>query len=81
MPKAVYMHQQPNTDAAPQRPPIDKSQIEHFLRMLLRGSKWATIQTFTDKEPKPNPDPFAKVFNVNRITQAVLEKYEQGAGV
>jgi putative DNA primase/helicase len=62
-------------------PRIDKSQFPHFLRVLDPDAKWFTIQTFTDSEQKPTPDPLAKVFNVSRITRAVLDTYAQGAGI
>jgi hypothetical protein len=75
------MHQQPLAEPVFQRPLIDKSQIEHFLRLLIRDDKWATIQTFTDREGKPSPDPLAKVFTVSRITRPVLDKYVDGAGI
>ncbi len=60
---------------------IDRDQIGHFLRTLDPDAKWFTIQMFTDREHKPTPDPLAKVFNVNRITDDVLDLYAQGAGV
>jgi RepB DNA-primase from phage plasmid len=68
-----------NPAAQPLDTPIDRDQIRHFLRTLDPGAKWFTVQTFTDREHKPNPDPFAKVFNVSRLTRPVLDLYAQGA--
>src|SRR5215475_2460604 len=48
-----------------------------FLRMLIRDDKWVCIQTFTDREPKPEPDTLAKVYTVSRITRAVLDRYAE----
>jgi len=79
MPKAVHMHLEGNP--APQRPPVDKSQFPHFLRLLDPDAEWFTLQTFTDQEQKPRPDPLAKVYTVKRITTAVLDRYADGAGV
>jgi hypothetical protein len=70
-----------HTTETPQRPPIDRSQFDHFFRMLDPNAKWFTFQTFTDREGKPNPDPLAKVFNLSRFTRPLLALYEQGAGV
>src|SRR5262245_44800602 len=61
---------------------IDRSQFDHFFRMLDPNAKWFTFQTFTDREGKPNPDPLAKVFNLaRRFTPPLLTLYEQGAAV
>src|SRR5262245_33883354 len=61
---------------------IDQSQFDHFFRLLDPNAKWFTFQLFTDREGKPNPDPLAKVFNLNRrFTRPLLDLYEQGAGV
>ena len=73
------MHTQ--SDTGRQRPLIDRSQIEHFMRTLDPNAKFFTVQTFTDHEHKPTPDPLAKVFNISRFTRGVLDLYEQGAGV
>ena len=51
---------------------IDKSQFPHFLRMLDPNATWFTIQTFTDRENKPTPDPLAKVYNVSRIAREMF---------
>ena len=74
-----------STNASPASEPrrgprIDPSQFEHFLRVLDPNAKWLTFQTFTDREQKPQPDPFAKVFNASRFTRGLLDLYEQGAG-
>src|SRR5215510_5390817 len=61
---------------------VDKSQFEHFLRMLDPNAKWFTFQTFTDREKdKPDPDPLARVFNLSRFTAPLLRLYAEGAGV
>jgi hypothetical protein len=61
---------------------IDQSQFDHFFRLLDPNAKWFTFQLFTDREGKPNPDPLAKVFNLNRrFTRPLLDLYAQGAGV
>ena len=65
----------------PQRPAIDRAELEHFLRLLDPNAKFFTIQTFTDREQKPNPDPLAKVYNISRFIRPVLDLYAQGAGV
>ena len=38
-----------------------------FLRSLDPTAKWFTVQTFTDRELKPKPDPLAKVLNVTAL--------------
>jgi hypothetical protein len=63
---------------------IDKSQFEHFLRLLDPNAGWFTHQTFTDCEKnKPSPDPRAKVFNLPPFTfsKTILDLYRDGAGV
>ena len=65
----------------PRDAPTDRDQIEHFMRALDPDAKWFTIQTFTDREHKPSPDPFANVFNISRFTRGVLDLYAQGAGM
>jgi putative DNA primase/helicase len=61
---------------------IDRSQFDHYLRMLDPNAKWFTFQTFTDCEKdKPDPDPLARVLNLSRFTRPILDLYAQGAGV
>jgi hypothetical protein len=63
-------------------PPIDRSQLDHYLRLLDPDAQWFTFQTFTDCEAnKPVPDPLARVFNLSRVTRPVLQLYGDGAGV
>jgi hypothetical protein len=56
-------------------------QYTHFLKVLDPKADWFTIQTFTDREPKPAPDPLAQVIDVKRIDRGVFALYERGAGV
>jgi hypothetical protein len=72
---------QSNADSDQLRPPIDPNEVQKFLQALDPAAKWFTLQTFTDLEQKPTPDPLAKIYNVNRITSAVLHRYGEGAGV
>src|SRR5262249_13414712 len=60
---------------------VDPSQYQHFLRMLDPNAEYFTLQTFTDREPKPSPDPLAQVLDVKRIDRGVFALYERDAGV
>jgi hypothetical protein len=62
-------------------PPNNQHQAWDFLRILDPNARWFTLQCFTDRENKPDPDPLAKVFNVERITPIVLDYYAREAGV
>ena len=60
---------------------VDPHQYQHFLKVLDPKAESFTIQTFTDREPKPSPNPLAQVIDIKRIDRGVFALYERGAGV
>src|SRR5262245_48751044 len=68
---------------ASNRPRIEPAPASLFLAALDPACRWFTIQTFTDREDKPRPDPLAQVFNPEpaRLLEFVQQRYEEGAGV
>lgn len=49
--------------AAPDISQPDFKEAERFLTLLDESAEKFTFQTFTDKKPKPTPDPLVKTFN------------------
>jgi hypothetical protein len=70
-----------NPAAQPNDARIDQDQVTDFLRTLDPSARWFTLQCFTDRENKPIPDPLAKVFNAERLTEGDLDLYTRGAGM
>lgn len=75
-------------------PPHDMPAARAFLEALDPGNAWRTVQTFTDREAKPSPDPLAKSYTLTMPPTAVvrgertsgtwpriLDLYQAGAGV